>query len=352
MKKQLLLLSALGMAGMASAQSSVTIFGIVDATIAHGSGSIADRTQLSRGGYNTPRIGFRGVEDLGGGLSAHFWLEAGANTDDGTGGATNTNNQASGGALAGMNGSQGLTFARRSTVGLAGSWGEVRAGRDYTPQYRNLVDGDPFGNVGAGASINYTAAITGVTTVRASNMLEYFTPKMGGFSVHLAHYRGENASNVATEDDGTGSGIRIAYANGPLSAGLGYGRTKYAAGDVVQSNVNAGWNFKVAKIVGTYSDDENGATEAKGGSIGISAPVGAGEVKAAWSVYKITAAGTDREGKKLAVGYVHNLSKRTAVYTTFAQVKNSGGASFALNGASTAANTTSRGFDLGIRHSF
>lgn len=117
MKKSLLLLSAMGLAGAACAQSSVTLFGIVDATIAHGSGSIAKRTQLSNGGYNSNRLGFRGVEDLGGGLSAHFWLEAALAVDDGQGGATNSNNQASGTGAA-TAGRQGLTFSRRSTVGI------------------------------------------------------------------------------------------------------------------------------------------------------------------------------------------------------------------------------------------
>lgn len=346
MKKQLVLLSALGLAGMASAQSSVTIFGVVDATLAHGSGSVANRTQMLRGGLTTPRLGFRGVEDLGGGMSAHFWLESGMNTDDGTGGTTNTNNQSTG-----TSGGGGMTFARRATVGLAGAWGEVRAGRDYTPQYWGFIGGDPFGNVGVGASINYTASITGVTTVRASNSIGYFSPKMGGFSVNLMHYRGENASNTATADDGTGTGIRLAYANGPFSAGVGYGRTEYAAGDVVQRNIDAQWNFGVAKVLADINRDKAGSITAKGASLGVVVPVGVGELKAAYSIHKTDAAGNP-EAKKVAVGYVHNLSKRTAVYATYAHVSNDGGSAQALNGSTTAPNSSSKGFDLGVRHSF
>lgn len=346
MKKSLLLLSAMGLAGAACAQSSVTLFGIVDATIAHGSGSIAKRTQLSRGGYNTNRLGFRGVEDLGGGLSAHFWIEAGINVDDGTGQATNTNNQASGGA-----GQGALTFNRRATVGIAGPWGDFRAGRDLTPQYWGYLGGDPFGNVGVGASVNFTSAITGVTTVRASNSLGYFSPDFAGFKVNAMHYRGENASSVANSDDGTGTGIRLAYARGPFSAGIGYGRTDYLAGDVVQRNINAQWNFGVAKVVGDLNRDRAGTLTAKGGSLGVSVPVGVGEVKAAYSSHRTDAVGKP-EAKKLAIGYVHNLSKRTALYGTYARVRNSGGSAVALNGATTAANASSSGFDLGLRHSF
>src|SRR3954463_10735371 len=105
-------------AGFASAQSSVTLFGVVDATLAYGSAGGpggASRFQLTNSGYNSSRLGFRGTEDLGGGLSANFWLEAGFNSDNGAGSATNINNQASGSAAA-VAGTQGLTFNRRATV--------------------------------------------------------------------------------------------------------------------------------------------------------------------------------------------------------------------------------------------
>jgi predicted porin len=345
LKKQCLLLaSAMGFAGAASAQSSVTIFGVMDATIAVGRGSLDDRTQLTRGGLATPRLGFRGVEDLGGGLRAGFWLEAQANTDDGSSAATNTNNQASG-----TGAGQGLTFSRRSTVSLLGNWGEVRAGRDVVPQYHNLSRGDVFGNVGVGSAILYTAIITGEVRVRASNTISYLSPKFGGFSAQVSHYLGENPSGTATEDDGTGTGVHLAYENGPLQFGAGYGRTEYAAGDVVQSNLFAGYDFRVARVVATISRDKAGTLSARGAEIGVGVPVGVGEAKAEYSFYKIS---NGREARKLAVGYVHNLSKRTALYVTAARVNNSGGASFALNGARTAANASSTGYDLGIRHSF
>lgn len=351
MKKSLLLLSALGLAGTAFAQSSVTLFGIVDATIARGSGSIADRTQLTRGGYNSNRLGFRGVEDLGGGMSAGFWLEAAINVDDGEGAATNSNNQASGTGAA-VAGRQGLTFTRRSTVSFSAPWGEIRAGRDYVPQYWNMFFGDAFGNVGVGAAVNYTAIITGVISTRASNSIAYFTPSnLGGFGVNLMHYLGENASGAATSDDGTGTGIRVWYAKDPVQVSAAWGRTEYAAGDVEQRNINGSWNFGVAKVMATYNSDRAAALTSRGGAIGVSAPVGVGEVKAAYSFHRTDAAGRPK-AKKLALGYVHNLSKRTAVYTTVARVRNSGGAAIALNGAVTAPNASSTGFDLGIRHSF
>ncbi len=78
---------------------------------------------------------------------------------------------------------------------------------------------------------------------------------------------------------------------------------------------------------------------------------GAGQILASYSQYETTATGNP-EGKKPALGYIHHLSKRTALYTTWARLKNSGGAALALNGATTAPNTSSNGLDLGIRHSF
>jgi predicted porin len=89
----------------------------------------------------------------------------------------------------------------------------------------------------------------------------------------------------------------------------------------------------------------------KGFTLGTLVPVGAGEIRAAVSRYKVDTAGNP-QSTKLALGYVHNLSKRTALYTTVARVKNKGGAAQALNGSTTAANSSSTGFDLGIRHSF
>ncbi len=196
MKKSLIALAVLAsLAGMASAQSSVTLFGIVDATVAYGKGTVSKKTQLTNSGYNSSRLGFRGTEDLGGGMSASFWLEAGLNNDNGTGAATNTNNQASGGALAGMNGSQGLTFNRRSTVSLAGGWGELRLGRDYTPQFWNLTVFDPFGTNGVGTTqvLNSNSAITGPINVRSSNSIGYFLPgNLGGFYGQVQYYMGEN----------------------------------------------------------------------------------------------------------------------------------------------------------------
>jgi predicted porin len=368
MKKSLVALAVLAAAGAASAQSSVTLFGIVDATLQVGRGSIADKTQLTNSGYNSSRLGFRGTEDLGGGMSASFWLEAGLNNDDGQGAATNSNNQTvaafvpTTGANAPVRaGTQGLTFNRRSTVSLAGGWGELRLGRDYSPQFWNLTTFDPFGTNGVGTTQTLNGSAGGPVNVRASNTIGYFLPgNLGGFYGQAQFYLGENLEdNSATEKDGRGAGFRVGYAAGPVNVAVAYSRTDYAAtataGKITTMNVGGQWDFGVAKLMAHFNRDQVETTvgdlDTNGWLIGTLVPVGAGEIRASYSQSEQDF-GTEARGRKLALGYVHNLSKRTAVYTTVARVRNNGGAAFALGGSSTAANTNSTGFDLGVRHSF
>jgi len=360
MKKSLVALAVLAAAGAASAQSSVTLFGIVDATLAHGSGSLTDRTLLTNSGYNSSRLGFRGTEDLGGGMSASFWLEAQLNNDDGTGAGSNTNNQATGAAPAAAGG-QGLTFARRSTVSLSGGWGEVRLGRDYTSTFWNIGSFDPFGYNGVGTTILATRSILGtasVVQVRVSNSLAYFLPaNLGGFYGQAQYYLGENAQNgAAIEDDGKGWNFRVGYAAGPFNIALAHNKIDFAAGDIKTTNIGGQWDFGVAKLLANFQRDrQSGVASGRGGLIGGLIPLGAGEVRLSYSVYKVdnnAAAALDPRARKMALGYVHNLSKRTALYATYARVRNSGGSAIALNGATTGANTSSSGYDFGVRHSF
>lgn len=364
MKKSLIALAVLASAaGYASAQSSVTMFGIVDAAVEHvGNSGGASVTRLVSGAYNTSRFGVRGTEDLGGGNYASFWLEAGYQADDGSGQATNVNNQKTGITTA-TNGTQGIMFNRRSTVSLGGGWGELRVGRDYTPQFWNTNVADPFGSVGVGAAMPYVAnGANFPTAVRASNSIGYLLPaNIGGFYGQAQYYLGEVASTAANKNDGTGYGLRLGWANGPFDVALGLSRTQYLVGDVDQDNIMGIWRGGFAKITAEYSWDKGvfttGAARQKGTGymIGASVPVGAGEIRASYSAYKFDILGAaSPTGKKVALGYVHNLSKRTALYVTAARVNNSNGAAYAVGGGAGAptVNSNSTGYDLGIRHSF
>jgi predicted porin len=370
MKKQVLAVAAMAICGTAAAQSSVTLFGVVDLTVAHGSGSVSSKTQLTNSGYTSSRVGFRGNEDLGGGLKAGFHLEAGIAPDDGQGGSTSTNNQ----AIAAFNpvtganapvrpGTQGLTFNRRSTVSLGGNWGEVRLGRDYTPMFWNQSVYDPFNTNGVGTNQVTNSSIGGPTNTRASNSVTYLwghgfnaTSSTGGAGFHAAaqYFLGENSSGAVTSQDGRGGGVRVGYNGGPVSVAATYGSTNYAAGDITVANVGGTYDFGVARAFAMYERARVAtpvALTGRGYLVGVSVPVGAGELRAAFSRFRTDAAGTP-ETKKLALGYIHNLSKRTALYATYARVRNSGGATQALNGSVTAANGSSSGLDLGLRHSF
>lgn len=372
MKKSLIALAVMAAAGAASAQSSVTLFGIVDANYnyikADGNGH---QSRLTDSGYNSSRLGFRGTEDLGGGMSASFWLEAGVNNDNGTGDNTNTNNQVSG-INAAPTGSQGLTFNRRSTVSLAGGWGELRLGRDYVPMFWNLTVFDPFGTNGVGSSTNMTIgaglgssnAAPLTTGVRASNSVGYFLPpNLGGFYGQAMYAMGENASNAgATADDGNVWGGRLGFASGPFNIAAAYGELTLATGDYKMTNVGGQWDFGMFKLMGQWAKDELEATATTVNSkqesflIGGLMPVGAGEIRASYVFTNVKASrtiSTPDDGEMFAIGYVHNLSKRTAVYATYARVMNKGTGLLFNNGRQTTelgGNTD--GFDLGIRHSF
>jgi predicted porin len=343
------------------AGSSVNLFGVVDVALAWGQGDIADRLQVVSGANTSSRLGFRGYEDLGGGLAAGFWLEAGVNPDNATGSATNTNNTPAGGALAGMNGSQGLTFNRRSTVSLVSdAWGEIRLGRDYTATFRNRDQTDPFGTNGAGANQANAGTIAGVTSTRASNMVGYFLPHhlLGGFFGEFQFFMGEQASNAANDRDGDGWQARLGYASGPWGLALAAGTTKYAqtatTGDIDVWNIGGHFNFGFGRITAGYFEDKVKSFSTLKGTgyiVGGVFPFGATDLKVAFSSYGTNAAG-DPETRKLAVGAVHNLSKRTSLYATYARADNHGPAAVGLNGSSTGAGKNSDGFDIGLKHSF
>jgi len=349
-------------AGHAHAQSSVTLYGVIDAALAHGSGSVSNKTQLKGSGYNSSHFGIRGTEDLGGGMLAAFALEAGVNNDSGSGQGTNTNNQTTGSA----GGGGALTFNRQSWLSLGGGWGELRVGRDYSPQFRNTDVFDPMGTNGVGTNGMLFPMVDYIPTyVRASNSIAYLYNTNGwssgpGFYGTAQYYLGENNSGAANSSDGRGAGLRVGFASGPFNVALAVSRTEYAAGDAKQNNVGASYDLGVAKLMAQYSRDGVGGVDGKGYLVGGHIPVGAGVVRLSYARYSLDMAG-DPANKKYAIGYVHNLSKRTALFATYAHVSNRGtvasdagtiNASIALNGAVTGAGGSSSGYDIGIRHSF
>jgi len=349
MKKTLIALAAVAATGAAFAQSTVTLFGVADTAVTYTKTGAAKKTSMTTSGLNSSRIGFRGEEDLGGGMKAAFHMEAGVNTDSGAGAGTNTNNQANGQIAAATTvGSQGLTFNRRMTASLMGGFGELRVGRDYTPLFWNQTMYDPFGTNGVGqsqanAGANPASLVVGV---RASNSIGYLSPSFNGFQVQLQTYLGENASNDTTngKNSGSGNGLRATYANGPVSLALATAKYDTALNTKHDgTNFGASYDLGVVKLMAVYSQDQDSvsgvdADKVKGTLIGLTAPLGAGVVKAAWSNSKQGADET-KNIDKFAVGYVYSLSKRTSIYTTLANTKPKSG-------------DKTTGFDLGLSHSF
>jgi len=419
MKKSLVALAALAVAGVASAQSSVTLFGILDAAVSNYSNksedrnsatllnpfyinrgtATASRTALSNSGYNSSRLGFRGTEDLGGGLAASFWLEGAINNDDGTGTSNGAQN-----------------WQRRSTVSLSGGFGEVRLGRDYVPTFWNDTVFDPFGTNGVGTNLIMTANNNLGTTgpaaigfaannnyVRASNSIGYFLPpNLGGFYGQLMYSFNEQnkydpgtlTPNVANNSRaGRWLGGRVGYANGPLDVALAYGDSTvadaYYAGLTAQQkiwNLGGSYDFGPVKLFGEYSHTKQSVDNSglafltnvepslKGWLLGATVPVGPGLIRFAYSNVKYDRNLTiptflttgDPKADKWALGYVHNLSKRTALYATVARINNKNGADLTVGGpafvstipangllnAATLTPKSSTGYDFGIRHAF
>lgn len=404
MKKSLLAIAALAAVGAAQAQSSVTVFGVIDTAYSINNGSVADVSGLSYGNLSTSRLGFRGVEDLGGGLKAGFWLETEISTDNGSGTSGPSVDNVSAAV-----GSGGLTFGRRATVSLIGNFGEIRLGRDYVPTYHNEAQFAPLGRNGAGSSIITQVNVVGNTRSRTSNGIQYVLPKLGGLYGEAMYAFGEQPDNAGTpagiaEDNGNFFGARIGFKSGPFDIALSGGQTTISrniAAPVVAAsadndrtvyNLGASYDFKVIKLFGLYSVQKQENTlgslgsglnlggltastgndlEAKAFSVGFTAPVGPGEFKFGYSTLELEngqGLNTKPSADKFAFGYQYNLSKRTALYATYARIKNkdaaagAGAAAGLTAGAArqrglagtalTGANSSSTAIDLGVRHSF
>lgn len=332
MKKSLLALAVLGsFATVASAQSSVTLWGIVDVSAkAVKNDGVGTLKSLATNGINSSRLGFRGTEDLGGGLKAGFWLEGALSPDDGTQG--------------------GLEFRRRSTVSLMGGFGELRLGRDYTPSFWNTTIFDPFGTNGVGSSLNLTHYVGQTNYVRASNSIGYLAPKMGGLYGQLMAAAGEGVT-------GHYLGGRIGFAGGPFNVALGVGQTdEFGATPKFDVwNIAGSYDFGMAKLMLQYNNEEFGAAEENRILIGASVPMGQGELNASYvRTDEDVAVGNGRDASQLALGYIYNLSKRTAVYGTVARLDNKAGSNFSIGGgnAGITPGGNSTGFEVGLRHSF
>ncbi|MFT3718503.1 porin [Pseudorhodoferax sp.] len=330
-----LLAACLGQA--AFAQSSVTIFGTVDLGMTHLRNAGGSVTGLTHSNANISRFGFRGTEDLGGGLAASFWLEAGYSPDTGAG--------------PGPSGTNGLSFNRRATVALSGRLGELRLGRDDSATFLNTLIFDPFLTNGVGGT---NAFVMNGAPIQISNAISYLTPAgLGGFYAQLQHARDEELNSRV----GRYSGARLGWRQGAVhvSAAIGDLQGATTAQDVRIRNAAASYDFGVAQPMLLWASEKRGGVELRALQLGVKVPVGVGEVRAQFSRYDTS--GSDADWRKFAVGYGHNLSKRTQLYATYARLWNSDGSQRAIapQGLTAPTNTlggNATGYELGIRHFF
>lgn len=344
MKKSLFALAVIGATTTGvSAQSSVTLFGVVDVAVRQvKNGSAGSETQVASGSNQTSRWGLRGVEDLGGGLKAGFHLESQINADTGTTDPTRF-------------------FGRRSTVSLIGGFGEVRLGRDYTPTAYNTFS-DEFGIVGVasrgifsyGAGANLGSPAT--TVLRTDNSIGYFLPSMGGVYGHVQMSAAE--SSVGNKYVGG----RIGFKRDAMDVGMAYGKTDTGTGlDFKNYNIMFNYNFGIATLYTLYDVKEWSPRKTQDISIGAAIPVGTGTIRMGYTLANRSGGTADSgfadgdDSTRLGLGYVHDLSKRTVVYTNYGRVTNKGAARSSVLYSPPAAmrgGENSSGLEIGIRHIF
>ena len=328
MKKSILALAMLGaFAGAASAQTNVTIYGVVDAGLVRTDNGSTKTTSLDSGKLNGSRFGFKGSEDLGGGLSAVFQLENGFSVD--TGGLATAN----------------TLFNRQAWVGVAGGFGTVKAGRQITPVFANSGTFDPFGNALAGDSARIFN--TEYEGSRFDNSLTYHYAA-NSFRGELQYSFGEVAgNNSANRVIGGFAG----YKNGPVDAVLTYTKVNNAAGTDDRRTWLLGGNYDFGMIkpyIAYASVKGPGTTDVRDWLLGARAPVGAAGTVMVSFATKDNRATANADAKQWALGYLHTLSKRTTLYTSYGRLTNDGASSLRVL---VPGNTASE-FNVGMRHTF
>lgn len=340
----------------ANAQSTVTVSGIADAALRSVSNEgVGSQRSVVSGSNATSRLVFSGREDLGGGLGAGFHLEHGLLLDSGTPAAADK------------------FWDRRATVSLLSSrLGELRLGRDFVPSYVAWSRHDPFSYVGVARSANLVSATpTGPirsafgtaanTTVRSDNAAQLLLPAgLGGF---------EGGAMVAFRENGDAasgrsrvSGVRVGYTAPAFSVSAAATRSDNAlttSGAFKDLVVGGSWDVAKVKLSGAWRQFSVADARQVLLMAGAVATFGQHEVKASWvradmkgRVGSSAIGGND--ARQLGLGWVYNLSRRSALYASLSHLSNAGAARFVIpdGPAGLVAGGSSRGVEAGVRHRF
>ena len=333
MKKTLIALAAVAATGAAFAQSSVTLYGVADVAVgkantAAGAGlsntiaATANPTGLGLGNdkfqaiasntlnNGTSRYGFRGVEDLGGGLKAGFNFEAGISLADGS-----------------ANKSGGEAFSRAANVSLMGGFGEIRAGRSLNASYYSVASWELTGTANYSVvanQFNYAGA-----GPRDTAQVMYRSPSFSGLTVDVATVLKGNDAD-ATAGDQSKYDIAATYVAGPLAASLAYNKVSGATKNVA---VGAKYNFGAFTVAGSFQDP---AGVKKGFTVGVSAPVGPVTLTA--DIARATNTADKNTDFLLEAKYA--LSKRTFAYGVY------------MRDGAVAGGKSVSAYSVGVRHNF
>ena len=332
----------LALSATAGAQSSVTVYGVMDVNLRRVKNGDVSLNTMSQDGLAGSRLGFRGKEDLGDGLAAVFKLEHGFAPDTGA--------------------PRAKFWNRGSYVGLQDSrWGEVRLGRDNVPLWWAYTFLDPYEALGVGGILNVISTLGSgsATLVQADNAIEYWLPQgLGGiYGVAMV------AANEGVSTPNTAASTVLSN-NKLFGATFGYQKDKvHALISLNQTTINVGSPGKLrqAAIGGSYDFGwANLDRKQQLVSLGATVPVGVGAIRFAYTRADMTGSSTvagfrsSDDSTQAAVEYVHNLSLRTALYAAASKIRNNGAATLAIPGgvANTVGGADSTAFEAGIRHRF
>ncbi len=346
MKKSLIALAVAGAfaAPAFAASSNVDFYGQFRVSVDHLNNSIG-------WGMNdeTSRIGFKGAEDLGGGLKAIYQWESGFNAG--------TNGNLSAGTTAAAAGVGGLGAQRDTFVGLSGDFGTVVAGRHDTP-YKMAGSADLFADTLADAQNGGTRCII-CEDNRVANAIAYVSPDMSGLSIVGAIVPGNFTNNTTTTKslNGLSDAYSLAgmYNNGPMKVTAGYENLGNVVSNIAGASSQNAWKLNGAYTIG---DLKLGATYEKISNVAgvsansqtdylLSAAYGMGPITLAAQYGKKNPSGNANNTTDTTVGVVYGLSKRTSTYVGYAHYSVDSG----INLTGTAGQALNA-LTMGMNHSF
>lgn len=351
--KAVFCLSLLACACAAQAQSSVTIYGILDSSVRYSSGldaayagSATNTTAINSGVNTTSRFGFRGTEDLGGGLSAIFNLESGVNVDTGA------------------SVSATKLFDRAAYVGLQAGWGTLTLGRQTTVLADTVGAVDPLGsrfasfnpNVGIAAlsahrlAIEYGPAGAATGSYRLDNSIKY-VGRFSDFNVRAMHAFGEQAGNTSNLSS---SGVGAGYQSGGYTAALSYAQFKSVTGLTLKGYLGGVGAMvgttKLSLTYGSHEAESTATTKTRNRTLGLGATVPLSSnidlIVTHYQVKRTRTALVDDGFNRTIAFLEYKLSKRTKLYTELDQTSwKNGYQGVGLNGSAT-------GLSVGVMHAF